>query len=292
MRMTSMISKPRFAKDRVLILGATGKLGHILRVCWPEPDDLVLHSRRPADGFVAFDPLEIPAEMIKVLQGVRAVICLSGVTPAQAKGDLNFNIDLGVAAVVLGKAVGAKQVFCASTAAVYGRGAGLLSEAIACTPISPYGTAKLAMENEALAAAVRAGQAACMLRIGNVAGADAILGGWHAQMALDRFADGATPSRSYIGPQKLASVMYQLSRANDLPNVLNVAAPGGVEMGHLLDAADLQWTPRPAPETAIPKVALSTEQLEQYVQFGEEDCTAAGLVADWHSWKALEQTSS
>lgn len=119
------------------------------------------------------------------------------------------------------------------------------------------------------------------LRIGNVAGADAILGGWRPGMQIDRFPDGRTPSRSYIGPVTLARVLHALCQADKLPPILNVAAPGAVEMGALLDAAGLAWQPKPAPAAAIPEVRLDTNALERHVDFTPETQTPAGLVREW-----------
>ncbi|QFT58058.1 NAD dependent epimerase/dehydratase family protein [Sulfitobacter sp. THAF37] len=223
------------------------------------------------------------------MRGRRAVVCLSGVTPAHAAstGDaLSLNADLALAAVRAAAAVGVPRVLLASSAAVYGEAEGPLKEDMACHPVSAYGQAKLEMELAAVALARDRRQAVTVLRIGNVAGADAILGGWREGMEIDTLPDGSTPARSYIGPKTLAEVVYQLCLADDLPEILNVAAPGIVQMGALLDAAGLPWTPRAAGDATVARVVFSTKQLEKRVEFAPKAGSAEGLVAEWRTYLA------
>ncbi len=190
-----------------------------------------------------------------------------------------------MAAVRLGAALGAR-VLLASSAAVYGSEQGLLREDRALAPLSDYGRAKAEMEAEGARLGQVLGVAVTALRIGNIAGLDAILGGWRPGFVLDWFADGRTPRRSYIGVSTLARVLERLVRTSDLPPVLNVAAPGMVEMGALLDAAGLAWTPRPAEEGAIPEVALDVARLAAFHPFAPRDSLPAAMVAEW---RATEQ---
>jgi nucleoside-diphosphate-sugar epimerase len=276
-----MLSKPNRIKGRVLVLGATGRIGHILRFFWPTQDDLVLHSRQARPGFVHFQPAEMREDVLDQLPPIRAVICLSGVTRAGVTQDLSDNTAMAIAAVRLGKALGARRVFCASSAAVYGRAVGQAEETQPCTPISDYGRAKQRMEEQALALSTGSHQPTTMLRIGNVAGADAILEGWHEGMVLDQFLNKKTPIRSYIGPAKLARTLHVLTLSENLPDVLNIAAPLPVEMGTLLDAAGLPWQPRIAQAGAIESVHLSTKRLEEHMDFAPKDSEAATMVKEW-----------
>ena len=100
-------------------------------------------------------------------------------------------------------------------------------------------------------------------------------------MQIDQFPDGRTPSRSYIGPVTLARVLHQLCTGDDLPPILNIAAPGAVQMGALLDAAGLDWQPKPASIAAIPEVRLDTNALECRFDFAPENQTPVGLVSEW-----------
>lgn len=265
---------------RVLVLGATGRIGGILRKCWPAGPVWQCRGKAPAgaDDWRVLDPLADPEGLARAASGCAAVLCLAGGVPG--RGDVSASAPLACAAVRAGAAAGAR-VLLASSAAVYGAQDGLLEEEAPVRPVSEYGRAKLRMETQGAALGETLGVPVTSLRIGNVAGVDAILGGWRPGFVLDRFADGRTPRRSYIGPVTLARVLGDLLAAPRLPGVLNVAAPGVVAMGDLLEAADLGWTPRAAPDSAIPEVRLSTAALERFTSFAPADGTAAGMVAEW-----------
>ena len=285
-RMTSTISNTSNENRPTLVLGGSGRLGMMLAAFWPKGDDLRLHSTRTKPDFVVFD-LILDSQLARdAMVGAGAVICLSGVTPARVmqRGDVfSRNTDLALAAIRAVHTAGAGRVFVTSSAAVYGNAGGVLDETTDCVPVSEYGHAKLTMEQAALAEAAKLDQPVTVLRIGNVAGADAILGGWKDGMRIDQLPDGQTPRRSYIGPKTLAHVMHALSQKPDLPEILNIAAPGAVEMGGLLDAADLPWAPRTAPPEVIPEVALCTKLLESHVPLAPESGTPDALVAEWRA---------
>ncbi|WP_156505709.1 NAD-dependent epimerase/dehydratase family protein, partial [Sulfitobacter sp. HI0054] len=253
---------------------------------WPEPQALRSQSREPRPGFYDFklpNAEESPSDAaLAAARGARAIISLAGVTPAHAgacDAALEDNATLALAALKLAETAGVPRLLVASSAAVYGAEGGPLQEDLSCAPLSDYGRQKLAMEKAVQEASGET--AVTALRIGNVAGADAILGGWRPGMQIDRFPDGRTPSRSYIGPVTLARVLHALCHVEHLPPILNIAAPGAVEMGALLDAAGLAWEPKPAPASAIPEVRLDTKALERHVDFTPETQTPAGLVREW-----------
>ncbi len=264
--------------------------------CW--------QGRRSGAGLCVFDPLGDPAALVRAARGCGAILCLAGVVGERAArgADLADNAALAEAAVRAGAETGAR-VLLSSSAAVYGSrtgpDAGNCAEADALTPVSPYGRAKAEMEARAADLGARLGVAVSALRIGNVAGSDAILGGWQPGFMLDRFADGRTPARSYIGPATLARVLWDLatwpgtetdagSESHDLPGVINLASPGAVEMGALLDAAGLGWTPRPAPGGAIARVCLTTDRLAGLVRLDPAEATAPAMVAQWRAMKDIE----
>lgn len=269
---------------RVLVLGAAGRIGALLRACWPEGQGLWQARRAQAGpGWMIADPLADPAALARAAAGCDAVLCLAGVTPAAAArgAEYHLNTALALAAVRAGAEAGAR-VLLASSAAVYGRAAGPLREEDALAPVSEYGRAKAAMEEAALTLGAELGIRVCALRIGNIAGLDAALGGWRPGFVLDRFADGRTPVRSYIGPVTLARLLGELAGAElpeILPEFLNVAAPGAVEMGALLEAAGLDWTPRAAGPGAIPEVVFDLARLARAVPL--DAATPESLVAEW-----------
>lgn len=231
-----------------------------------------------------FDPLKDGADLYRAASGCEVVLCLSGVTPARAATGAPFsdNTALALAAVDAGAHSGARVLLC-SSASVYGNQARDLNETSPLRPANAYGRAKVDMERTAAARARDLGVQCTSLRIGNVAGVDAVLGGCPSNFALDRFADGRTPARSYIGAQTLARVLADLLRTPALPEVLNVASPGLVEMGALLDSAARPWTPRPASPGSIARVSLDTTRLRRFSPAATKPGAAPDMVAEWHA---------
>jgi len=250
-----------------VILGAAGKVGQLLRPRGTEPATWL--TRQDVD-------IQNPERLKSALQGATSVICLAGVTHGGSQ-PMDLNVTLAQRTLNAARAVGAGRVFLMSSAAVYGHRPAPLTEDGPVEPLSAYAKSKVAMEEMA------AGHSHpnTVLRLGNIAGADAILGGWHPGFTLDSFSDGSTPRRSYIGPGVLVQVLQVLTRQAHLPPILNVAAPGAVEMGDLLNAADLVWSSRPASGETIANVTLDTDRIEGIYAFEASDSTAAGIVADW-----------
>lgn len=268
---------------RILVLGATGRIGRVLRQCWGG-DAALWQARTPqkGPGWALFDPLGDAAALADAAQGVSAILCLSGVTNVRAAngGDMADNTHLARAAIRAAAGSGAR-VLLASSAAVYGNQPGVLGESTPLAPLSDYGRAKADMEDMAIKTGSDLGVSTCSLRIGNIAGLDAILGGWRPGFQLDRFADGRTPRRSYIGMATLARTLGDLLAAPALPHTLNIALPQLVEMGALLDAADLAWQPRPAPDSAIAEVALDVSALGAFTSVPRAASLPETLVAEW-----------
>ena len=297
---------------QVLVLGATGRIGRILQVCWANGAERivprwqtrqvvgqvvgqtsgqvtgmppVMPTARTGGQWVRVDPLADPDGLARAAAGCDVILCLSGVVPGRGPeggtGDLEDNTRLALSAIRAGQAVGAR-VLLASSAAVYGNQTGRLGEDTPLRPTTDYGLAKAEMETRAQALGRDLGVAVCALRIGNIAGVDVILGGWAPGFRLDQFADGHTPRRSYIGVSTLARVLGDLVATQaPLPAALNIAGPGVTEMGALLDAAGLAWIPRPAPETAIARVALDVSALQRVCRIAPETGDPAQLVAEW-----------
>jgi len=282
-----MISVQKGHFMRILVLGATGRIGRMMQGAWVGADGVsALWQTRgdsAAAGWIGCDILHDPEGLKAACARVDVILTLAGVTPAPGV-DLDQNSALALA---VQRAAGGRPHLLASSAAVYGRARGLCRESDAVQPMAPYGIAKRAMEQAVLATG---GPVTC-LRIGNVAGADQILGraGQGAALTLDRFADGRTPRRSYIGPATLARVLADLAIAagqgRALPGILNVAAPGTVEMGALLDAAGHPWAARAAPPEAIAEVALDIGALSRFTRSGPASGTAAALVAEWRAYE-------
>lgn len=269
-----------------LVLGATGRIGRLLQQVWPQMGlsaKVLWQGRRPQRdqglNWDIFDPLIASEALAQAATGRGEILCLAGVVPGRG-GDLADNAHLAEAAIRTAAKTGAR-VLLASSAAVYGNQSGILSEALALDPVSDYGRAKVEMERCAINLAADMGVSVCTLRIGNIAGLDAILGGWRPGFQLDRFADGRTPARSYIGVLDLARVLADLVAAPTRPAALNVAQPGAIEMGALLTAAGLPWGARAAAAAAIPQVILKTEQLQNLLPRPLPTAEPAQLAAQW-----------
>lgn len=279
----------------ILVLGSSGRLGRILKWSWQRRSLNPLWQVRtpsaeaPAETQVCWDIMTSPMPRTGP---VDVVLGLAGVVPGGG-ADLSLNTGLALAAVDAARATGAAHVFLTSSAAVYGSQPGRYAEAAMPQPDTAYGHAKLAMEAAVAAARAQLATGVTCLRIGNVAGADALLGTavsrWRrdrgAPVTLDRFADGQGPRRSYIGPADLADVLAHLcalgARGAPLPEVLNIAAPGQVAMADLLEAADVEWRWQPAPPGAIPHLALDVAQLSALYRFAPDASDPARMVAQW-----------
>lgn len=275
-------------RPSVLVLGAGGRLGRLVARAWSRDAAVrpTYQSGRAGavPGAVGLDILADPDPLAALAAGHDAVLMLAGVTQADDAADLELNTTLALAALEAARRAAVPRVFLMSSAAVYGRAGGLLDEADAPCPVSDYGRAKARMEEAVLRWRNRAGGAEVepvVLRLGNVAGADALLGAPAGrEIVLDRFADGTSPRRSYIGPVSLARCLARLATLPDLPGILNLAAPGAVAMSELLDAAGKRWRWQPAPEAAIACVELSVVRLAKQVEPGLIAADAAAMVAE------------
>lgn len=268
--------------SRVLVMGASGRVGAYLRQFWPGMAvDAVWQYRADAPpGGLLWAPLDDP---VPDCGPVAAILCLAGVTRGAG---LARNTDLARAALRAADRLGAGRVLLASSSAVYGATPGPHAEDGPCHPVTAYGAAKLAMEQAASTAAPMP-RVTC-LRIGNIAGADALLGGLDPACPprLDQFADGRAPRRAYIGPVTLARVLAELAcHPTALPRVLNIAQPGLIGMDALLRAAGGAWAWQPAPATALPEVGLALDRARTLVSV--PPATPHGLVAEWRlTWAA------
>lgn len=222
------------------------------------------------------------------------VLHLAGVVRGDSAA-LAANTSLALRVCNAARSAGAKHLFIASSAAVYGRGGCDHAETDVPYPVSDYGRAKMMMEDAVIQWQRGAGPDApgvTCLRIGNVVGADALFGQRVAGplTRLDQGAGfGAGPIRSYIGPRALGFVLAQLlcraDRGSALPDILNVAAPQPVAMAELLAAAERDFSFEPAGENVIEKVSLSTARLAALVT--ERTQSPAEMIADWQSLVAV-----
>lgn len=267
-------------------MGATGRVGRILRRAWQlaPPEGLCLRyqarcAARAQAGDLVWDPLAggVPDAQFD------SVISLLGVVPRPG-ANLPLNTALGLACVQAARSMGAQRVLLASSQVVYGTGrAQPYREGDLPAPETPYGTAKLRMERACAAEGVTS------LRIGNVAGADALLENVARgqPMRLHRFGDGGGPGRSYIGPKDLARVLADLLNAKELPQQLNVAAPMPVAMQALLEAGGTPFEWVAAPAGAVQSISVDCSALAALHSFGQGASCPHTMLAQWGAAKQL-----
>lgn len=264
---------------RVLVTGATGKLGRLMCAMAPRGIELVAVQRRPGPGAIVWDPQAGPPPAVTA----DAVVALWGVVPGRG-ADLSGNLRLARAAEALARSAGAARVLHCSSVAVYAPGRGALAETAPLDPPDTYGRAKLEMERWVASHTRPSGQDACCLRIGSVAGAESLFGAARRRpVLLDRFGDGRGTLRSYIAPSHLVRVILGLLRAPVLPLVLNVAAPRPVAMPDLATAMALPWRWRPAPRGARQHAVLDTGALARLVNLPACAYDPAWIVRDVHA---------
>lgn len=277
---------PVNAQIPVLVTGASGRVGRALRAIWGhELTNLlpILWQSRDLSAAADFywDLGQIPPP---VLPNGLIVLHLAGKTSGTAQ-DLAQNADVTRAVCRAAAAVGARHVFVMSTAAVYAPGPLPLDETAVPAPQTPYGLAKLAAEHAAVQA--MPGRLT-ILRLGNLAGADALLGNARpgVPVSLDPIAgQSGGPVRSYIGPHVLAETLAALlRRAADrlpLPRLLNLAQQPPVAMADLLRARGQAWGFGPPRSAAVPLVALNTDRLAALVDLAQTSPQA--LITDLDS---------
>ncbi len=176
-----------------------------------------------------------------------------------------------------------------STAAVYRPELTPIDETRSPDPLGDYGRAKL--EAEEILRQPGSGFGLTILRLGNVAGADALLSSARqGVVVLDPIpGQSGGPERSYIGPKALAAALQHLltsaAQGDTLPEILNLAQEPALPMADLLTAFGATWRFGPPREAAIPRVALSVTRLKTCIDLPE--ATASGIVADLNALKAL-----
>ncbi|MGP3696612.1 NAD-dependent epimerase/dehydratase family protein [Rhodobacter sp. NSM] len=276
---------------RVLVLGSTGRIGRFLRRAWEVPPEGLqpVWHRRTAGVSGETQP-ELVWDMLGGAEPETAadvVLTLAGVT--DRSGRLEDNVALGLAGCRAAEATGARHVFLLSSGAVYGSTrSDDLAEEDEPRPDNAYGAAKLSMERAALDWSGPQRPKLTILRLGNVAGADALLGQARApgaDIVLDPVPGARGPVRSYIGPVTLAAVLASLSRlaaeGEALPGILNLGVPPAVDMADLLEASGLAWRWGPPREGVVPRVGMALDRLAAICDLPEDGGSATRLVSEW-----------
>lgn len=287
---------------RWLFTGANGRIGRMMFRHWqshPPAAHLIWQTRGlrtvpyvpgSVDRALAWDILEEP--LPEDIGPIDCILGFAGVTPTTGS-NLELNAALAESTLSAADRAGINRVLITSSSAVYGTSPDgtPLSEDYPINPRNDYGRSKVAMETVCALWRSR-GLEVCCLRIGNVAGADALLlnavTGAGKNLIIDNFADGAGPWRSYVGPETLAKITAALaSYPGALPEVINIAAPNPVSMADLARAAEFNWSWQTAPASARQRITLDVGRLERLYQFAQADSDPAEMISQWHRTRDL-----
>lgn len=257
---------------RILLLGASGKLGRAVRAIWSDTLDYVSVSRRATDGCLHWGM----GDPFPDIGRFDAVLALWGVTSNQGNL-LSDNAILAEHALVIASEVGARRVVHCSSAAVYEGRTGPLREEMTLSPVAAYGRSKLEMERR-IAEWHRAhpeGPESVVLRIGNVVGADSLFANLipGETVTLDRFADGEGPVRSYLSPHDLALILYDCACQRPPERLYNLASSAPTAMADIARAAGCRVAWREATRPEVQRVHLDTSRLQR--DFGNRHLSGA-----------------
>lgn len=265
-----------------MVTGAGGQIGRFLRRAWLEepPRDIRPFWIGRGEGFdLTWDIL---SDAAPVWPKNAVVLHLAGVV----RGDetaLAANVAMVAPVLRACRRNAACALFVASTAAVYAPGPQPATEDWLSAPANAYGRSKALAERRFLAG--EPGFSVHVLRLGNVAGAESLLGPRPTDevIRLDPVPGRkGGPLRSWIGPRTLAQVLTCLCRRAakraDLPSILNVAADPPLQMADLLRASGRAWVYGPENPAVTPVATLSTERLRALCPL--PPATAESLLAE------------
>jgi len=276
---------------KILVMGATGRIGRALRQIWAHRPDVLWQGRSQTTARPCWF-VWTPGD---ALPKAGSVLVLSGVTQGTPEA-LGANTQIALDIQAAAEAAGIDRLLLASTMAVYGETPPEGStEQTPPRPLRPYGRAKLEMERAALARQDRT--RVCALRIGNMIGAGPL---WTAMaqaeagsidaVTLDRFADGQGPLRSHVGPSLLARTVDTLSGpGHDLPEVLNVALRRPIAMADIVAAAGLTPHWAPAPLGAIQTATMQVGPLDRLGVLDDMPDSAQDVVSEWRALRKIMQ---
>ncbi|WP_397506109.1 NAD-dependent epimerase/dehydratase family protein [Qipengyuania sp. R86523] len=294
-------------RSQIVVVGASGRVGRLVVASWGGATGNGPHcvaqfrhpehcsaAERVGQAFLHWDPASGAADLeasVKASGPFSAMIVLAGATPGRS-ADLAANRVVAEQCLRAASEVEIPRVLVASSSAVYGvsKSGEPFREFDDCRPVSDYGRAKLEMEACCEEWRERGLEVNC-LRIGNVAGADALLLNLAAadsqtRLEIDIFPNGEGPIRSYIGPQSLSGVLKVLSKsAQSLPAVINLAAPHPISMISLADAAGAPWKARPIMENKSQKITLDCNVLRSLYKFKSFESSAEEVVRQWRDVK-------
>lgn len=293
----------KLSQRKVIITGAGGQIGQMLRHIWrfgEAPDGLqtLFAGRCPPTAEAPLWDMawNLGEDVPEALSQGDIVLHLAGCLRG-SDAELAQNTAIVPPLLEACHTRKVAHLFYVSTAGVYRPSAEPASEEDPLAPPSAYGRSKAAAE--ALLPPSTAALGVTILRLGNVAGADALLRPRPAGdvIRLDPVTLGDPedrgPLRSWISPFALASaiavLIEQAAAGAPLPRILNIAQTPPLPMRDLLDAigSAWSWSDRPAP---IPTAIQDCRKLEAICPLPA--LAAAGLVADVLAYRGLQSRVS
>jgi len=275
------MTAPENVPISVLVTGGSGRVGRALQAIWrakPLANLKIISQARQSvpSGGLQWDIGQNPPPL---LPNGLIVLHLAGKISGTPE-ELAQNAVATKAVCLAALEARARHVFIMSTAAVYAPGPLPIDEATPPAPQSPYGLSKLTAEQVAVRLLQRR---VTILRLANLAGADALLGPARDEVMLDPIeGQPGGPERSYIGPrvlaQTLAGLMQMTVNGATLPPILNLAQQPPVAMADLLQAHGVKWRFGPPRAGAVARVVLNTDRLAAIVPVPQTSPSA--LIAD------------
>jgi len=263
------------------ILGAHGKLGKMIAPCADQAKMEWQTQARQGQADVIWSGDFEDSCADRIFRRGATIINMIGYTGPDKDRLYQTNVTFVKHLLAKARDAGVAHVVLASSAAIYGAGTGTpFDENDTPHPLNEYGVSKAAMEAAALSfASAHPSPAITILRISNVAGADALTAAAtrniaeNTAMPLHRFPDGAAPERSYIGPQDLFQAVRALADPFDgPPRIVNVAHPQSVTLDAVLTAyrkhmfPSLEWVDEPVPAGVPQRITLATNQMCQQTE--------------------------
>lgn len=277
------------SESTVIVTGAAGRVGAILKRVWaaePPAALRVLWSQRQAG--VAKDcvlPWDIGAGPAPAWPHDAVLLHLAGTTGAE---DPAVNPGLIPPLLEACRRNRVRHIVFLSTAAVYAPGPLPARESDPPAPPGAYGAAKLEAERLLTAS----GLPLTILRLGNLAGADALLSprAPGAAIRLDPVAgQPGGPLRSWIGPMSfarvLARLLHRIALAEPLPPVLNLVQAPPLGMADLLRASGLEWSWAPPNPAVVPVATQDNGALHRLLAL--PPASPAQMIAELDALRGL-----
>lgn len=279
-------------------MGANGRAGRLLAKAFAQCSKLTVHTHaRRGSHDLIWDPIaqsKQPFEEFRVgHRTLDAVFLFFGPGSHATPEELSVSSKSAVNAFKAAISANIPRVIIASTSAVYHPGVNL-TESSPINPAGSYGTIKHDFERE-IGRLDNGSANVSLLRIGNIAGADALLeqavgNAQEGRISIDKFSDGMAPIRSYISPITLAKVLETLALYPDpIPPVLNVGATPPMHMLDLASTANLDWTWRDAPpeKAHLQRITLDCSLLAKLIGPQKLMTSPKAIIADLRQLGAL-----